>query len=70
MDNSWTKISLEKTRKMAFKSNPGEYLVLNNVTHFKVRDTKGCMLKCDQGIVYFEKDDVSHIISECEDWVV
>ncbi len=69
MSNKWIKIELEKTRKMMFKSDPSAYLELTNVTHFKKR-SHGFMLKCDQGIVYFQNDDVSHIISDCKDWVV
>jgi len=68
MNKDWIEVNLEKTRKMMFQSNPGQYLELTNVTHYKKRE-HGYMLKCDQGIVYFEKDDVSHIISNCTDWV-
>ncbi len=69
MSDKWIDINLEKSRKMMFKSDPNSYLELTNVTHFKKR-AHGCMLKCDQGVVYFENDDVSHIISDCDDWVV
>jgi hypothetical protein len=69
MSNKWIEINTEKTRKIMFKSDPNTYLTLTNVTHFKKR-SHGCMLKCDEGVVYFETDDVSHIISECDDWVV
>lgn len=65
----WIDIDCEQTRKTMLKSNPGEYIELTNVTQFKER-AHGFMLKCDQGVVYFEKDDISHIISDCEDWVV
>jgi len=67
MSNEWTRINLEKTRKIATKS--GGLLHLSNVTHFKKR-SHGFMLKCDQGIVYIETDDVSYIISDCDDWIV
>ncbi len=69
MSNEWVEISLEKERKMKFKSDPDGLLLLTNVTHYK-RRSKGVMLKCDQGVVYFETDDVSYIISDCDDWVV
>lgn len=67
--NKWIKITPEVTRQMMFKSNPGRILTLNNVTHYRKRD-HGVNLKCDEGIVYFETDDVSWIISDCEDWIV
>ncbi len=65
----WTEVDLEPVRKMMFKSNPGVYVYFYNVTHIKKR-TNGTMIRCDQGVVYFQNDDVSHIVSECEDWVV
>ena len=68
MSNEWKKVNTEKIRLITFKSDPSLPLRLTNVTHFKKR-SHGCMLKCDQGIVYFENDDVSHIISVCEDWL-
>lgn len=69
MENPWMRIDTEKTRVMAFKSQPGVPLNLTNVTHFKKREHGG-MLKCDQGIVYFEFDDVAYIVSDCKDWMV
>lgn len=68
-DKNWIDIDHEITRKTMLKSNPGEYVELTNVTHFRER-SHGFLLKCDQGVVYFEKDDISHIISDCDDWVV
>ena len=67
--NPWIQINLEKRRQTMLKSNPGEYITLSNVTHFKER-SHGFLLKCHQGVVYFEKDDISHIISDCDDWIV
>jgi len=69
MKNSWVEVNTEKTRKIYLKSQPGKPMVFHNVTHFKNRDT-GCMLKCDEGVVYFERDDVSLIISDVDDWIV
>ena len=69
MTNEWIEIENESKRVMYFKSNPNAPLHLTNVTHYKKR-SHGSMLKCDQGIVYFEADDVSRIISQCADWVV
>ncbi len=66
--NGWIEIQLEKTRVIAFKSQ-SDKLELTNVTHAKKRN-HGYMLKCDQGLVYFETNDVSWIISDCEDWVI
>ncbi len=69
MKNVWIEVNTEKTRKMYFKSQTVNPVVFHNVTHFKNRDTGG-MFKCDEGVVYFEKDDVSLIISDVGDWVV
>ena len=68
MSKEWIEIKLEKTRKIMFKRHPSD-LNLTNVTHFKNRK-HGFMLKCDQGVVYVENDDVSNIISDCDDWIV
>jgi hypothetical protein len=65
----WQEIKPEKTRKVMTKSNPNVYQIFNNVTHFKMRNN-GWQIKCDEGIVFFRKDDISHIISDCADWVV
>ena len=67
--SEWVKVNLEKVRTIAFKSDKEARLHLTNVTHYKKR-SHGFMLKCDQGVVYIENDDVSHIISDCEDWIV
>lgn len=66
--NEWIEIEEEARRTIYFKSRP-EPLTLSKVTHIKKR-SHGFMLKCKQGIVYCENDDVSCIVSECEDWVV
>ena len=60
---------VESKRTTVLKSNVG-VVVLTNITHFKER-SHGFTLKCDQGLVYFEKDDISYIICKgCDDWVV
>jgi len=69
MKKEWIEINKEATRKIMFKSNPDNYQYFTNVTHFKKR-SHGFMLKCDQGVVYCENDDISHIISDCDDWIV
>lgn len=69
MDADWVQVNTEKTRKIYLKSHPNIVVTLHNVTHFKYRDT-GCMLKCDEGVVYFERDDISLIISDVDDWIV
>lgn len=67
-DNEWIEIEKETTRRVMTKSNHGIYQEFTNVTHFKKR-SHGWLIRCDQGVVYFESDDVSHIISACNDWV-
>lgn len=66
--SDWIEINIEKRRTIYFKSRP-EPLALSNVTHYKKRN-HGFMLKCHQGVVYCETDDISCIVSECDDWVV
>ena len=66
----WIEIDLEVTREMSFKSDQNMSVMLNNVTHYKRRDEVSAMLKCDEGIFYFQIDDVSWIKSKCKDWVV
>lgn len=66
--SEWVDIDLEVTRVIYFKSRK-EPITLTNVTQFKMRG-HGFLLKCDQGIVYCEKDDISCIISDCTDWKV
>lgn len=68
-NNEWVEIQVEPTRYVMFKSNPGVYQVFHNVTHFKKR-SHGWTIKCKEGVVYCENDDISHIISHCEDWLV
>jgi len=65
----WIEVKKEKTRKVMTKSYPGVYQEFTNVTHFKMRNN-GWQIRCDQGIVFFQKDDISSIVSDCEDWVI
>jgi len=67
--NDWVKINHEKTRRVVTKSNPGICQDFSNVTHFKMK-TNGWLIKCDAGVVYFAKDDISFIMSACDDWTV
>lgn len=69
MKHEWKEIKFEKTRKTVLKSQPCDCILLHDVTHFQER-SHGFLLKCKEGIAYFEKDDIACIISDCDDWVV